>query len=189
PFAFTIYDTVDSIRGVEVCLTELGMDEKLRAPVSVLGTFASTKDQMQFAEALHNDAHKSGHIHLQKISSLCTFYLKRVSETGALDFDDISSHAVRCLQEEEGVLAYYHNKFRYVLIDEYQDTNHMQYLLASLLAGGHKNICVVGDDDQSIYRFRGATIENILSFEEQYPAAQVIRLEQNYRSTKAILKA
>ena len=87
------------------------------------------------------------------------------------------------------MLAYYQNKFRYVLIDEYQDTNHMQYLLASLLAGGHKNICVVGDDDQSIYRFRGATIENILSFESQYKNAQCIRLEQNYRSTKTILSA
>ena len=106
-----------------------------------------------------------------------------------MDFDDIILHTVRLLQGFDDVRTYYQRKFRYVLIDEYQDTNHLQYLLAALLAGGQKNICVVGDDDQSIYRFRGATIENILSFEQEYQNARVIRLEQNYRSTGNILEA
>ena len=106
-----------------------------------------------------------------------------------MDFDDIIYQTVRLLQNHEDVRRYYQRKFRYVLVDEYQDTNNMQYLLTSLLAGGYENICVVGDDDQSIYRFRGATIENILNFEKQYRGARVIRLEQNYRSTQAILNA
>ena len=189
PSSFTIYDTDDSIRVVKDCLKELGMDEKLFPPRSVLGTISKAKDQMQLAEDFHKEAYKSGDFRLQQIARLYTLYQKRLWEAGALDFDDIIFHTVRLLQQDEEVLAYYQNKFRYVLIDEYQDTNHMQYLLASLLAGGHKNICVVGDDDQSIYRFRGATIENILSFESQYKNAQCIRLEQNYRSTKTILSA
>ena len=189
PSSFTIYDTDDSLRVVKDCLKELGMDEKLFPPRSVLGTISKAKDQMQLAEDFHQEAKKSGDFRLEQIARLYTLYQKRLWEAGALDFDDIIFHTVRLLQQNEDVLAYYQNKFRYVLIDEYQDTNHMQYLLASLLAGGHKNICVVGDDDQSIYRFRGATIENILSFESQYKGAQCIRLEQNYRSTKTILAA
>ena len=116
-------------------------------------------------------------------------YQRRLWEANALDFDDIILHTVRLLQQFEDVREYYQKKFRYVLIDEYQDTNHLQYLLASLLAGGYQNFCVVGDDDQSIYRFRGATIENILSFEQQYKGCRVIRLEENYRSTRHILEA
>ncbi|MBM6897353.1 UvrD-helicase domain-containing protein, partial [Pseudoflavonifractor capillosus] len=189
PSSFTIYDTDDSLRVIKDCLKEFGMDEKLFPPRSVLGTISKAKDQMQLAEDFHKEARKSGDFRLEQISRLYSAYQKRLWEAGALDFDDIIFHTVRLLQQDEEVLAYYQNKFRYVLIDEYQDTNHMQYLLASLLAGGHKNICVVGDDDQSIYRFRGATIENILSFESQYKNAQCIRLEQNYRSTKTILSA
>ena len=189
PSSFTIYDTDDSLRVVKDCLKELGMDEKLFPPRSVLGAISKAKDQMQLAEDFHKEARKSGDFRLEQIARLYTLYQKRLWEAGALDFDDIIFHTVRLLQQDGEVLAYYQNKFRYVLIDEYQDTNHMQYLLASLLAGGHKNICVVGDDDQSIYRFRGATIENILSFESQYKSAQCIRLEQNYRSTKTILSA
>ena len=189
PSSFTIYDTDDSLRVVKDCLKELGMDEKLFPPRSVLGAISKAKDQMQLAEDFHKEARKSGDFRLEQMARLYTLYQKRLWEAGALDFDDIIFHTVRLLQQDQEVLAYYQNKFRYVLIDEYQDTNHMQYLLASLLAGGHKNICVVGDDDQSIYRFRGATIENILSFESQYKNAQCIRLEQNYRSTKTILSA
>ena len=189
PSSFTIYDTDDSLRVVKDCLKELGMDEKLFPPRSVLGAISKAKDQMQLAEDFHKEARKSGDFRLEQMARLYTLYQKRLWEAGALDFDDIIFHTVRLLQQDGEVLAYYQNKFRYVLIDEYQDTNHMQYLLASLLAGGHKNICVVGDDDQSIYRFRGATIENILSFESQYKSAQCIRLEQNYRSTKTILSA
>ena len=118
-------------------------------------------------------------------------YERRLRDANALDFDDIILDTVRLLREFDDVRAYYQKKFRYVLIDEYQDTNNLQYQLASTLAGGYENFCVVGDDDQSIYRFRGATIENILSFESQYQSrgARVIRLEQNYRSTKNILEA
>ena len=116
-------------------------------------------------------------------------YERRLREANALDFDDLILDTVRLLQEYEEVRDYYQRKFRYVLIDEYQDTNQLQYRLSALLAGRWENICVVGDDDQSIYRFRGATIENILSFENQYKGARVIRLEQNYRSTGNILEA
>jgi DNA helicase-2/ATP-dependent DNA helicase PcrA len=116
-------------------------------------------------------------------------YQTKLKENNALDFDDIIFKTVQLLQENEDVRTYYQRKFRYVLVDEYQDTNHMQYLLTSLLAGGYENICVVGDDDQSIYRFRGATIENILDFEKQYRGSRTIRLEQNYRSTQTILNA
>ena len=116
-------------------------------------------------------------------------YQNKLKENNALDFDDIIFKTVVLLQENEDVRTYYQRKFRYVLVDEYQDTNHLQYLLTSLLAGSYENICVVGDDDQSIYRFRGATIENILNFETQYRGAKVIRLEQNYRSTQSILNA
>lgn len=106
-----------------------------------------------------------------------------------MDFDDIIANTVALLQNEPDVLDYYQNRFKYIMVDEYQDTNHAQYVLTSLLADKYKNICVVGDDDQSIYRFRGATIENILSFENRYEDAVVIRLEQNYRSTQNILDA
>ena len=116
---------------------------------------------------------------MQKIANVYTEYQRRLWDSGALEFDDIILHTVRLLQEHEDVRSYYQSKLRYVLVDEYQDTNHLQYLLTSLLAGKWQNICVVGDDDQSIYRFRGATIENILSFEQQYKGARVIRLEQN----------
>ena len=187
--SFTIYDTDDSLRVMKDCIRELGFEEKQFPPRSVLGTISRAKDKLQLARDFREDAEQSGDFRLQKLAKLYTAYEKRLWEAGALDFDDIILHTVRLLQKDEQVRAYYQRKFRYVLIDEYQDTNNLQYLLASLLAGGHENICVVGDDDQSIYRFRGATIENILSFEEQYPGCRTIRLEQNYRSTKNILAA
>ncbi len=189
PSSFTIYDTDDSLRVMKDCIRELGFEEKQFPPRSVLGTISRAKDKLQLARDFREDAEQSGDFRLQKLAKLYTAYEKRLWEAGALDFDDIILHTVRLLQKDEQVRAYYQRKFRYVLIDEYQDTNNLQYLLASLLAGGHENICVVGDDDQSIYRFRGATIENILSFEEQYPGCRTIRLEQNYRSTKNILAA
>ena len=189
PSSFTIYDTDDSLRVMKDCIRELGFEEKQFPPRSVLGTISRAKDKLQLARDFMEDAEQSGDFRLQKLAKLYTAYEKRLWEAGALDFDDIILHTVRLLQKDEQVRAYYQRKFRYVLIDEYQDTNNLQYLLASLLAGGHENICVVGDDDQSIYRFRGATIENILSFEDQYKGCRTIRLEQNYRSTKSILAA
>ena len=189
PSSFTIYDTDDSQRVMKDCLKELRFDDKQFPARSVLATISRAKDKLQLAADFARDAGQSGDFRLQKIAQLYTEYEKRLWEAGALDFDDIILHTVRLLQEHDDVLEYYQKKFRYVLIDEYQDTNNLQYLLSSLLAGGHENICVVGDDDQSIYRFRGATIENILSFEDQYKNCRTIRLEQNYRSTKSILAA
>ena len=189
PSSFTIYDTDDSQRVMKDCIRELSLDDKQFPARSVLGTISRAKDKLQLARDFTEEADRAGDYRLQKIARLYTEYEKRLWEAGALDFDDIILHTVRLLQEHDDVLAYYQKKFRYVLIDEYQDTNNLQYLLASLLAGGRENICVVGDDDQSIYRFRGATIENILSFEDQYKGCRTIRLEQNYRSTKNILDA
>ena len=189
PSSFTIYDTDDSLRVMKDCLKELNFDDKQFPARSVLGTISRAKDKLQLARDFTEECDQSGDYRLQKIAKLYAAYEKRLWEAGALDFDDIILHTVRLLQQDDDVLTYYQRKFRYVLIDEYQDTNNLQYLLASLLAGGRENICVVGDDDQSIYRFRGATIENILSFEDQYKGCRTIRLEQNYRSTKNILDA
>ncbi len=189
PSSFTIYDTDDSQRVMKDCIKELRFDDKQFPARSVLATISRAKDKLQLAADFARECDASGDFRLQKIAQLYTEYEKRLWEAGALDFDDIILHTVRLLQDHHDVLEYYQKKFRYVLIDEYQDTNNLQYLLASLLAGGRENICVVGDDDQSIYRFRGATIENILSFEDQYKGCRTIRLEQNYRSTKSILAA
>ena len=189
PSSFTIYDTDDSIRVMKDCIKELGVDDKQFPPRSVLSVVSKAKDKLQLAADFQRDCDRSGDFRLQKMARLYAAYEKRLWEAGALDFDDIILHTVRLLRQDEEVRTYYQKKFRYVLIDEYQDTNNLQYLLASLLAGGHENICVVGDDDQSIYRFRGATIENILNFESQYKGCRTIRLEQNYRSTKNILAA
>ncbi len=189
PSSFTIYDTDDSQRVMKDCIKELRFDDKQFPARSVLATISRAKDKLQLAADFARECGASGDFRLQRIAQLYTEYEKRLWEAGALDFDDIILHTVRLLQAHDDVLEYYQKKFRYVLIDEYQDTNNLQYLLSSLLAGGRENICVVGDDDQSIYRFRGATIENILSFEDQYKGCRTIRLEQNYRSTKSILAA
>ncbi len=185
--SFTIYDTADSERVLKEILKDRNLDEKVFQPRWVLGMISKAKDKQrspqEFAADLGDDYRG------KKAAELYEEYQKRLKTANALDFDDIILLTVQLLQEFEDVRSYYQKKFRYVLIDEYQDTNHLQYLLARLLAGGYENICVVGDDDQSIYRFRGATIENILNFEAQYHKPKVIRLEQNYRSTQAILDA
>ncbi len=187
--SFTIYDTADSERVMKDVIRELNLDEKAFPPRSCLHMISKAKDRMQSPEAFAAAAEKSGDFRGERIAKAYHEYQKRLRAANAVDFDDIILLTVQLLQEYEEVRTYYQRKFRYVLIDEYQDTNHLQFLLAQLLSGGYENICVVGDDDQSIYRFRGATIENILSFEQQYRGAQVIRLEQNYRSTKSILAA
>jgi len=187
--SFTIYDTDDSLRVIKDILKEQNIDDKQFPPRTVLGYISRAKDEMKLAAQYQHECSRSGDFRLQRIAGIYAEYERRLWEASALDFDDIILHTVRLLQQDEQVRTYYQRKFRYVLIDEYQDTNNLQYLLASTLAGGYENFCVVGDDDQSIYRFRGATIENILSFEKQYPKARVIRLEQNYRSTGNILEA
>ena len=186
---FTIYDTADSERIMKDIIKGMGLDDKTFPAKSVLSMIGKAKDKQQDPAKFAVTAAASGDFRLEKIARAYDEYQKRLKANNAVDFDDIIVLTVRLLQEHEEVRQYYQKKFRYVVVDEYQDTNHLQYLLVSLLAGRYENICVVGDDDQSIYRFRGATIENILSFEKQYKGARVIRLEQNYRSTQAILNA
>ena len=186
---FTIYDSDDSKRVIKDVLKDLSLDEKEFSPRSVLAIISNAKDKDQSPEEFAAEAKSSYDWRMPRIAEIYKGYCRRLREANALDFDDIILYAVHLLMQDEEVRTHYQRKFRYVLIDEYQDTNHLQYMLAKLLAGGYENICVVGDDDQSIYRFRGANIENILNFEEQYAACRTIRLEQNYRSTQNILDA
>ena len=186
---FTIYDTDDSKRVIKDCLKELELDEKTFTPRELLSVISRAKDEMLLPEAFCERSEQEKDWRKIRVSKVYSLYNKKLRDANALDFDDIILLTVQLLQRDAEVREYYQRKFRYVLVDEYQDTNHLQYLLTSLLAGGYCNICVVGDDDQSIYRFRGANIENILSFEKQYRGARTIRLEQNYRSTQNILDA
>lgn len=185
--SFTIYDTADSERVMKEILRDRNLDDKTFPPKSVLGMISRAKDNRQTPNDFAKNA--GDDYRMKRIAELYEEYQRRLKGANAVDFDDIILLTVQLLQEYAEVREYYQCKFRYVLIDEYQDTNHLQYLLASLLAGGYRNICVVGDDDQSIYRFRGATIRNILDFERHFEGAKVIRLEQNYRSTQSILDA
>ena len=187
--SFTIYDTADSERIMKDLIKDMGLDDKTFPAKYVLSVISREKDKMVMPQDLLGWAEDTGDLKMLPIARLYQKYQNRLKENNAVDFDDIILLTVKLLQENEDIRAFYQRKFRYVLVDEYQDTNHLQYLLTSLLAGGYENICVVGDDDQSIYRFRGATIENILDFEKQYRGARTIRLEQNYRSTQAILNA
>lgn len=186
---FTIYDTADSERVMKDVIKEMGLDDKTFPAKYVLSVISREKDNMVSADEMLERVECMNDFRQLRIAKAYAKYQNRLRENNALDFDDIIFQTVLLLQNHEDVRTYYQRKFRYVLVDEYQDTNHMQYLLTSLLAGGYENICVVGDDDQSIYRFRGATIENILNFEKEYQGSRVIRLEQNYRSTQAILNA
>jgi len=186
---FTIYDSSDSERIMKEIIKDMGLDDKTFPAKYVLGLISREKDKMITPDELMDRAEEAGDFRLLHTAKAYKIYQTRLKENNALDFDDIIFRTVQLLQQYEDVRTYYQRKFRYVLVDEYQDTNSAQYLLTSLLAGGYENICVVGDDDQSIYRFRGATIENILNFEKHYPGSRTIRLEQNYRSTQAILNA
>ncbi len=167
----------------------MGLDDKTFPPRYVLGAISREKDKMISPAEMLEKAEETGDLRALHIARAYEKYQTQLKENNALDFDDIIYVTVQLLQDHEDVRRYYQRKFHYVMVDEYQDTNHLQYLLTSMLAGGLENICVVGDDDQSIYRFRGATIENILNFEQQYRGTRTIRLEQNYRSTQAILNA
>ena len=184
---FTIYDTDDGLRVVKDCLAELNLSDKMFPPKVVLNQISRAKDSMLTPEAYLEQ--NGADFRLKVIGGIYALYQKKLKEANALDFDDIISLTVRLFEQEPDVLAHYQNLYRYIMVDEYQDTNHAQYRLVSLLSAKYHNLCVVGDDDQSIYRFRGATIENILSFEEEFDDATVIRLEQNYRSTQNILDA
>ena len=187
--SFTIYDSADSERVMKDIIKDMGLDDKTFPARYVLSIISRYKDKMVSASELMEQVESENDVRMLHVARAYQKYQTQLKENNALDFDDIIFQTVLLLQENEDIRTYYQRKFRYVLVDEYQDTNHMQYLLTSLLAGGYENICVVGDDDQSIYRFRGATIENILNFEKQYPGSRIIRLEQNYRSTQSILNA
>lgn len=189
PQSFTIYDTADSLSLVKRILKDFEIDDKRYPPRMLLGEISRAKDSMQSPEDYYVRAKTSGDVRRVKIAEIYSEYSRRSFSAGAMDFDDLIFYTVKLLKENDDVLAYWQKRFKYVLIDEYQDTNKLQYMLASLLAGGWGNICVVGDDDQSIYKFRGATIENILSFEDEFKGCRTIRLEQNYRSTSHILNA
>lgn len=182
---FTIYDTDDSRRVMKQCQKQLGIEDKLINHKSILAEISRAKDSLispeEYKQTAQNDFRKS------KIAECYELYQAQLKKSDAMDFDDIIFNTVKLLEENEDVRNIYQTQFKYVMVDEYQDTNHAQYVLTSLIADKYKNICVVGDDDQSIYRFRGATIENILSFENHYKGAKVIRLEENYRSTQNIL--
>ncbi len=185
--AFTIYDSDDSQRVVKDILKEQNMDDKMFPPRVIMSVMGQAKDQLFTPEEFA--AHNPGDFRMEKMAKVYSLYQKRLKAANALDFDDIITMAVRLLKSNPDILEYYQNRFRYILVDEYQDTNRSQYQLVSLLAGRHGNLCVVGDDDQSIYKFRGATIENILNFEKQFKDTLVIRLEENYRSSQRILDA
>lgn len=187
--SFTIYDASDSERMMKGVVKDLGLDDKTFPAKLVLSVIGKQKDSMISPEEMLNAAEAASDIRLKHIARCYARYQTQLKENNALDFDDIIYVTVELLQQYPEVRDFYRRKFRYVLVDEYQDTNHMQYLLTSLLSGGNHNLCVVGDDDQSIYRFRGATIENILTFEKQFHNCRTIRLEQNYRSTQCILNA
>lgn len=184
---FTIYDTDDQKRVMKHCQKSLGITDKILHHKSILAEMSTAKDSLidceEYKKIAQNDFRKA------RIAECYELYQKELLRSDAMDFDDIIFNTVKLLRENKDVLELYQQQFKYIMVDEYQDTSHAQYVLVSMLAGGYNNICVVGDDDQSIYRFRGATIENILSFEHQFKNAKVIRLEQNYRSTQNILDA
>lgn len=183
---FTIYDSSDQLVLVKDCLKKLNLDDKQFMPRSVLGTISSAKNVLMDAKAF---AAKAFDFYEQKVADVYALYQEKLRENNAVDFDDLLFLAVRLLQEKEDVREKYQSRFQYILVDEYQDTNHAQYALTKILAARWRNICVVGDADQSIYAWRGADIRNIIDFTRDYPDAASIKLEQNYRSTKTILHA
>lgn len=184
---FSIYDSDDTKTLMKQIFKDLEVNTKVLKERGVLGVISSAKNEMISPEEFMLSAKAEGDSRLKRIAELYIEYQKRLKKNNALDFDDLLVKTVELFQSKQEVLEYYQDRFRYIMVDEYQDTNTVQFKLVSLLAAKYRNICVVGDDDQSIYRFRGANIRNILSFEETFPGAKVIKLEQNYRSTKMIL--
>ena len=192
PAAFTIYDTSDSVSAVKACIKELGLDDKVYKPREVLSRISMAKNNLVTAEAYRanptivmNDTHSKK----PKICDVYSMYVQRCKASGVMDFDDILLNMNILLRDNRDALEDISGRFSHILVDEYQDTNYAQYLILRKLAEPHRNICVVGDDSQSIYAFRGAKIENILNFKKDYPDCQVFRLERNYRSTKVIVEA
>ena len=181
---FTIYDDQDQERLLKVILQELGIDEKQLKPRAVAAAIDRAKNKGVWPEQLQDNDYQA-----EQVTRIYALYQERLKQANALDFGDLLMQTVRLFEDHPEVLEKYRQRFHYVLVDEFQDTNQVQYRLIHLLASGHGNLCVVGDDDQSIYRWRGAEVGNILGFERDYPGCETIRLEQNYRSTKTILDA
>ena len=183
---FVIYDASDSQVVIKECLKEMNLDPKQYAPSAVQNAISNAKNQLMGPKAMERDADS---FFQQKVAEIYKLYAKKLRTNNALDFDDLLMISVLLLEEHEEVRVKYQNRFKYILVDEYQDTNGAQYQLTKILAAKHHNLCVVGDADQSIYGWRGADIRNIMDFEQDYPEARTIKLEQNYRSTKNILAA
>lgn len=183
---FAIYDTADSQNLIKQILKEMNLDDKRFQPSGILSRISNAKNALQDAAAF---ARQTGDFYEQKVADIYSRYEQKLQLNNALDFDDLLMLSIKLLQENKEVREKYQDRFDYLLVDEYQDTNHAQYLLTKFLAAKHRNICVVGDADQSIYGWRGADIQNILDFEKDFPDAKVIKLEQNYRSTQIILDA
>ena len=183
---FAIYDTTDTKSLMKQILQEMNLDEKRYQPSAVIGRISNAKNQLQTPE---DYAKQASDFYDGKVAEIYARYEAKLQQNNALDFDDLLLLTLKLLQENEEVRTKYQDKFDYIMVDEYQDTNHAQYLLTKILAAKHKNICVVGDADQSIYGWRGADITNILDFEKDYPEAKLVKLEQNYRSTQVILDA
>lgn len=185
--SFIIFDTSDQRSLIKTCIKEIGLDDKLFTDRSVLSEISNAKNQMlepdQYTAKSHGDFRK------EKMALVYERYQKRLKENNAIDFDDIINYTIKILMDNPDVLDYYSDKFHYVLVDEYQDTNKSQFTLVTLLASKYGNITVVGDNDQGIYSFRGADISNILNFEKDFPGTKIIKLEQNYRCTQNILNA
>lgn len=184
---FTVYDTADQKSLIKKIMKQLNYDEKYLPVKSVIAEISKAKDKMQTPEDMLKNHFSDNR--REQIAKIYQLYQAELKSSDAMDFDDMLCNTVRLFEQAPDVLDYYRNLFKYIMVDEYQDTNKVQYKFVSMLAEKSGNICVVGDDDQSIYKFRGATIENILSFEKTFKGAKVIRLEQNYRSTKTILDA
>lgn len=184
---FTIYDSDDQKAVVKACLKKLNMDPKQYPERMIMSEISKAKEQ--FISPSEFDRSASGQYRKMQIARVYTAYQEQLKLSNALDFDDLLYKTVELFQFHPDILDNYQERFQYIMVDEYQDTNHIQFLLIKQLASKYRNLCVVGDDDQSIYKFRGANIYNILNFEEEYPEAKVIKLEQNYRSTKNILNA
>jgi len=186
---FTIYDDSDQRALVKEALRELALDDKRNPPGQILGAIERAKDKLLDAESYAIHAQANADPFRERVASVYKVYQKKLLSANAMDFGDLIMRAVQSLRDNEVLREKYQKRFHYLLVDEYQDTNYAQHLLAKYLVGPSKNLCVVGDDDQSIYSWRGAVIRNILEFDKDYPGAKVVKLEQNYRSTQAILEA
>lgn len=184
--SFVIYDSLDQLTLVKNIMKDLGMDDTRFKPRAVQSAISRAKNEMNDADAYDEQA---DNFYTRTIARIFNAYEKRLKQNNAVDFDDLLLFIVRLFREHPDILSRYQDKFRYILVDEYQDTNKVQYEIVRLLAGVHRNLCVVGDDDQSIYQFRGADVRNILDFERDWPEAEVVKLEENYRSTANILEA